>query len=73
LHTDRSRETIASRDKTGHRRRVRIVQLSQEQTPAGSLSRPPDLLAFPEAHERGEEFDRQAFEARRTWAVRAAA
>ena len=39
-------------------------------THVGSLPRPSDLLAFLEARERGEEFDRPAFEARLAEAVR---
>ena len=39
-------------------------------THVGSLPRPPDLLAFLEARERGEGFDQPAFEARLTGAVR---
>ena len=49
------------------------MQLSQDRiltTHVGSLPRPPDLLAFLEARERGEEFDQAAFEARLAEAVR---
>src|SRR6266567_4955568 len=48
------------------------VQLSKDRiltTHVGSLPRPPDLLAFLEARERGEEFDQAAFEARLAGAV----
>src|SRR6266446_1497142 len=38
-------------------------------THVGSLPRPPDLLAFLEAREHGEEFDQTAFEARLAGAV----
>src|SRR5205823_790442 len=49
------------------------VQLSKDRiltTHVGSLPRPPDLLAFLEARERGVEFDQAAFEARLAGAVR---
>jgi len=50
------------------------VQLSQDRiltTHVGSLPRPPDLLTFLEARERGgAEFDQRAFEARLAEAVR---
>src|SRR6266700_1525369 len=48
------------------------VQQSQDRiltTHVGSLPRPPDLLAFLEARERGEELDQAAFEARLARAV----
>jgi 5-methyltetrahydropteroyltriglutamate--homocysteine methyltransferase len=48
------------------------VQQSQDRiltTHVGSLPRPPDLLEFLEARERGGEFDQAAFEARLTGAV----
>jgi hypothetical protein len=51
------------------------VQLSKQRiltTRVGRPRRPPDLLVFPEARGRGEEFDRQASEARLAGAVRAA-
>src|SRR5712691_7554261 len=53
-------------------RRAPTVQLSKDRiltTHVGSLPRPPDLLAFLEARERGEAFDRGAFEARLAGAV----
>ena len=49
------------------------MQLSQDRiltTHVGSLPRPPDLLAFLEARERGEEFDEQGFERRLADSVR---
>ncbi len=49
------------------------MQLSTDRiltTHVGSLPRPPDLLAFLEAKETGGEYDRQAFDARLTQAVR---
>jgi 5-methyltetrahydropteroyltriglutamate--homocysteine methyltransferase len=49
------------------------VQLSRDRiltTHVGSLPRPPDLLALLETRERGEGFDRAAFEARLAVAVR---
>jgi 5-methyltetrahydropteroyltriglutamate--homocysteine methyltransferase len=49
------------------------VQRSQDRiltTHVGSLPRPPDLLASLEARERGDAFDRAAFEARLAEAVR---
>jgi 5-methyltetrahydropteroyltriglutamate--homocysteine methyltransferase len=49
------------------------MQQSQDRiltTHVGSLPRPPDLLAFLEAREKGEEFDRPLFEARLAAAVR---
>ena len=48
------------------------MQTSQQRiltTHVGSLPRPPDLLAFLEARERGEAFDEAAFEARLALAV----
>jgi 5-methyltetrahydropteroyltriglutamate--homocysteine methyltransferase len=51
----------------------RTMQLSRDRiltTHVGSLPRPPDLLAFLEARERGEAFDEPAFEARLADAVR---
>ena len=48
------------------------MQLSKDRiltTHVGSLPRPPDLLAFLEARERGDEFDQPAFEARLAGAV----
>lgn len=49
------------------------MQLSKDRiltTHVGSLPRPPDLLAFLEARERGEAFDEAAFEARLAASVR---
>jgi 5-methyltetrahydropteroyltriglutamate--homocysteine methyltransferase len=48
------------------------MQLSRDRiltTHVGSLPRPPDLLEFLEARERGESIDRQAFETRLAGAV----
>src|SRR5579863_9557718 len=55
------------------RRSALTMQQSQDRiltTHVGSLPRPPDLLSFLEAREKGEEFDRPAFEARLAGAVR---
>ena len=49
------------------------MQLSTDRiltTHVGSLPRPPDLLAFLEARERGDAIDEAAFEARLSEAVR---
>jgi 5-methyltetrahydropteroyltriglutamate--homocysteine methyltransferase len=49
------------------------VQRSKDRiltTHVGSLPRPPDLLTFLEARERGEEFDQPAFETRLAESVR---